>query len=96
MDGFAAELDELDEVILMDIYPARELPMEGVTSKIIFDKMKNPNKVMVIKSTLMDELKSRKVEVLLTLGAGDIDTFVLRIKNWLNENWTNFYDIMYW
>ncbi len=85
VDGFAAELDELDEVILMDIYPARELPMEGVTSKIIFDKMKNPNKVMVTKSTLMDELKNRKVEVLLTLGAGDIDTFVLKIKNWLSE-----------
>lgn len=83
VDGFAAELDELDEVVLMDIYPARELPMEGVTSKIIFDKMKNPNKVMVTKSTLMDELKNRKVEVLLTLGAGDIDTFVLKIKNWL-------------
>lgn len=85
VDGFAAELDELDEVILMDIYPARELPMEGVTSKIIFDKMKNPNKVMVTKSTLMDELKDRQMEVLLTLGAGDVDTFVLKIKNWLSE-----------
>ena len=85
VDGFAAELDELDEVILMDIYPARELPMEGVTSEIIFDKMKNPNKVMVTKSTLMEELKDRKVEVLLTLGAGDIGTFVLEIKNWLSE-----------
>ena len=52
---------------------------------IIFDKMKNPNKVMATKSTLMDELKDRKVEVLLTLGAGDIDTFVLKIKNWLSE-----------
>ena len=85
VDGFAAELDELDEVILMDIYPARELPIEGVTSKIIFDKMKNSNKVMVTKSTLMDELENRKVEVLLTLGAGDIDTFVEEIKNWLSE-----------
>jgi UDP-N-acetylmuramate--alanine ligase len=85
VDKFAAELDELDEVILMDIYPARELPMEGVTSEIIFDKMKNPNKVMVTKSTLMDQLKDRKVEVLLTLGAGDIDTFVLKIRNWLSE-----------
>lgn len=83
VDGFAKELDELDEVILMDIYPARELPMEGVTSKIIFDKMKNPGKVMVTKSTLMDELKEKKIEVLLTLGAGDIDTFVPKIKNWL-------------
>ena len=85
MDGFATELDELDEVILMDIYPARELPMKGVTSEIIFDKMKNSEKVMVTKSTLMEELKGRDIEVLLTLGAGDIDTFVLKIKNWLSE-----------
>lgn len=85
VDGFAKELDELDEVILMDIYPARELPMEGVTSKIIFDKMKNPVKVMVTKSTLMEELKGRKIEVLLTLGAGDIDTFIPKIKNWLTQ-----------
>mgnify|MGYP000378806095 CR=1 FL=1 len=85
VDGFATELDELDEVILMDIYPARELPMKGVTSEIIFDKMKNSEKVMVTKSTLMEELKGRDIEVLLTLGAGDIDTFVLKIKNWLSE-----------
>ena len=85
VDGFANELDELDEVILMDIYPARELPMKGVTSEIIFDKMKNSEKVMVTKSTLMEELKGRDIEVLLTLGAGDIDTFVLKIKNWLSE-----------
>jgi len=85
VDGFATELDELDEVILMDIYPARELPMKGVTSEIIFDKMKNSEKVMVTKSTLMEELKGRDIEVLLTLGAGDVDTFVLKIKNWLSE-----------
>jgi len=59
--------------------------MKGVTSEIIFDKMKNSEKVMVTKSTLMEELKGRDIEVLLTLGAGDIDTFVLKIKNWLSE-----------
>ena len=84
-DGFAAALDQLDEVILMDIYPARELPMPGVTSKIIFDKMKNPNKVLVTKETLMETLKERKVEALLTLGAGDIGTFVLPIKEMLKR-----------
>lgn len=78
--GFAAALDQLDEIILMDIYPARELPMEGVTSKIIFEKMKNPNKVMQAKEELMDHLKTRNFDVLLTLGAGDIDTFVEPIK----------------
>ncbi|MEM6965455.1 MAG: UDP-N-acetylmuramate--L-alanine ligase [Bacteroidota bacterium] len=85
VDGFAEELDKLDEVILMDIYPARELPIPGVTSEIIFEKMNIPNKVLVTKATLMDELKSRNVEVLLTLGAGDIDTFVKPIK-YLIEN----------
>ncbi len=79
-DGFAASLNKLDEVILMDIYPARELPLEGVTSTIIFEKISNPNKVLVSKKALMGELKKRNFEVLLTLGAGDIDTFVEPIK----------------
>ena len=73
-------LNQLDEVILMDIYPARELPIEGVKSEIIFEKIKNPNKVLVTKDTLMSELRNRDFEVLLTLGAGDIDTFVEPIK----------------
>jgi UDP-N-acetylmuramate--alanine ligase len=80
VDGFAEALDQLDEIILMDIYPARELPIEGVTSGIIFNKMKNPNKKMVTKFTLMDHLKELDFDVLLTLGAGDIDTFVKPIK----------------
>ncbi len=72
VDGFAEALDELDEVFLLDIYPARELPIEGVTSKIIFDKMKNSNKIMLSKNELIDRLRELKLEVLLTLGAGDI------------------------
>lgn len=79
-DGFAEELDQLDEVILMDIYPAREMPIEGVASEMIFERMKNKNKTLVSKATLMDEISKRKPEVLLTLGAGDIDTFVPKIK----------------
>ncbi len=82
-DGFAEELDKLDEIILMDIYPARELPMPGVTSEIVFDKMKNPNKVLVTKATLLNELKTRQLDVVMTIGAGDIDTFVLPIKRFL-------------
>lgn len=74
-DGFAAELSKLDEVILLDIYPARELPMPGVTSKIVFDKMTNENKKLLSKKDLMNELKEREFEVLMTLGAGDIDVF---------------------
>lgn len=80
VDGFAAELDKLDEIILMDIYPARELPIEGVSSESIFNRMKNPNKKLVTKETLMDTLKAYNLEILMTLGAGDIDTFVPKIK----------------
>ncbi len=65
----------MDEVILLDIYPARELPMPGVTSKIVFDKMTNENKKLLSKKDLMNELKEREFEVLMTLGAGDIDVF---------------------
>ena len=64
----------------MDIYPARELPIEGVTSESIFNRMKNPNKKLVTKETLMDTLKAYNLEILMTLGAGDIDTFVPKIK----------------
>jgi len=80
VDGFAAELDKLDEVILMDIYPARELPIEGVDSGIIFQRLKNKNKKWVKKQELMDNIEWSQLEVLLTLGAGDIDTFVEKIK----------------
>ncbi len=80
VDGFAEALDKLDEIILMDIYPARELPIDGVSSEIIFEKMKNTNKVLVTKESLMNELQGRDFEVLITLGAGDIDTFVEPIK----------------
>lgn len=85
VDGFAEELDKLDEIILMDIYPARELPIEGVSSEIIFNKMKNQNKILVTKESLMHVLKDYHPEILITLGAGDIDTFVPKIKEFLNH-----------
>jgi UDP-N-acetylmuramate--alanine ligase len=83
VDGFAESLDMLDEVLLMDIYPAREEPIDGVTSKIIFDKMKIENKTLVTKEMLMDEVRRRNLEVLMTLGAGDIDVFVSQIDKLL-------------
>lgn len=79
-DGFARALDKLDEVFLMEIYPARELPMEGVTSEMIFQAMNNTHKVLVTKATLMDAVDWQHLEVVVTLGAGDIDTFVPKIK----------------
>lgn len=86
VEGFAEELDKMDEILIMDIYPARELSIEGVTSEIIFEKMKNPNKTLVTKDTLMDFLDRLKPEILMTLGAGDIDTFVPKIKEKYNNN----------
>ncbi|MCX6274879.1 MAG: UDP-N-acetylmuramate--L-alanine ligase [Bacteroidetes bacterium] len=83
-DGFAKSLSLLDELILLDIYPARELPIEGVTSELILNKVSIPNKALCRKEGVMVELKARKVEVLLTLGAGDIDQLVEPIRNYLN------------
>jgi UDP-N-acetylmuramate--alanine ligase len=83
VDEFAASLSLLDELILLDIYPARELPIEGVTSQIIFDKVKNTEKVLLLKGELMEYLNDKNVEVLMTLGAGDIDVFVQPIKELL-------------
>ncbi len=79
-DGFAAALDELDEPIIIDIYPARELPIEGVSSQMILNKMKNPNKRLSNKAEILSTLDFNKIKVLLTLGAGDIDTLIPKIK----------------
>ena len=75
-DGFAAALDKLDECVLLPIYPARELPMEGVTSQIIFDKMQLKNKYLLTKEQFLIYVKNNMQEVLLMLGAGDIDKMV--------------------
>jgi UDP-N-acetylmuramate--alanine ligase len=85
-EGFAASLDALDEVLLMEIYPARELPIEGVDSSIIFDKMKNQHKTRVNKENLMEILQTKQFDVILTLGAGDIDLFREPIKQYLASN----------
>jgi UDP-N-acetylmuramate--alanine ligase len=80
-DDFARSLDLLDECILMEVYPARELPIEGVSSQMLLDKMKLANKSICQKKDLVEEISNRSIEVLLTMGAGDIDTFVEPIKN---------------
>lgn len=79
-DGFAESLDLADEVILLDIYPAREEPMPGITSQIIFDKMQNSRKTLCSKTGLMDVVKEKNIEVLCTIGAGDIDQEVPKLK----------------
>ncbi len=84
VDGFAAALDLLDEPVLIPIYPARELPIPGVTSKLIFDKMDNPNKRMMHKEEATELFSSEEglkgVEALMTLGAGNIDQLVPKIR----------------
>ena len=82
---FAQSLSLLDELILLDIYPAREKPIEGVTSKIIFDKVTCP-KTLCSKEELLPLLeKKNDIEVLLTVGAGDIDQLLEPIKQILEE-----------
>jgi len=85
VDGFAASLSLLDELILLDIYPARELPIEGVSSKIIFDKVTIANKQLCTKETLLEVLRTKELDVLVTFGAGDIDRFVQPIREFLEN-----------
>lgn len=80
---FAQSLNKLDQLILLDIYPAREQPIEGVTSKIIFDNVSIKNKIMIQKENLLEELEKRDIDTLITFGAGDIDRLVNPIKELL-------------
>lgn len=84
-EGFADALDMLDECILLDIYPARELPIAGVTSSMIAGLMKNKNVTLTTKHELLNVLKNRKIDVLMTMGAGDIDTMIEPIKQLLTR-----------
>ena len=80
VDGFAESLSKFDELLMLDIYPARELPIEGVTSKWILNKIDNPNKKWIQKSELISEIKKSNAQIVLTLGAGDIGEEVKHIK----------------
>ena len=73
---FAHSLSALDELILLPIYPARELPIKGVESGMIYDLVTIQNKKIVSKEELMSEIESRDIDILITLGAGDISTFI--------------------
>jgi UDP-N-acetylmuramate--alanine ligase len=75
-EGFAEILDQLDEVILLPVYPAREKPLEGVSSQMIFDKMKLKKKSLLNKDDIPGKLDIKNLDVLLTIGAGDIDRLV--------------------
>ena len=85
VDGFAESLDLADEVILLDIYPARELPIEGVTSEIILNKMSLNNKHILSKESTLKWVEASPLEILITAGAGDIDNLIEPIKNILSN-----------
>ena len=83
--GFAMALSLLDELILLDIYPAREEPIEGVTSDIIFKNVTCKHKIMLHKENLLDYLSGKELDVLATFGAGDIDRLVQPITELLEK-----------
>jgi UDP-N-acetylmuramate--alanine ligase len=82
-DAFAESLELLDELFLLDIYPAREQPIEGVTSSLIFNKVNLKHKTLCSKDEVINFIMDAKVDVLLTLGAGDIDTLPVYLTKML-------------
>ncbi|VXB09389.1 UDP-N-acetylmuramate--L-alanine ligase [Flavobacterium sp. 9AF] len=84
IDGFAESLSKFDEIILLDIYPARELPMEGVTSDWLLGKIENKDKRLIRKEMLADTFASIDADVFVTIGAGDIGELVKDVKEVLN------------
>lgn len=86
MDEFAAVLSSFDRVYLLDIYPAREEPIEGVTSAVLLDKISNTDKHLVHKKDLLQTIQSKATDVLVMLGAGDIGLEVKGVReSWLNK-----------
>ena len=83
-DGFVATLDQADEVILLPIYPARELPIPGVTSDMLLDKMKLQHKRLMSKEELMNWAASTQDKLIVMAGAGDIDACVIQVQAILN------------
>ena len=89
MNDFAKALEKFDKIALLDIYPAREEPINGISSKSIFDKIKNSNKLLIKKSDLNELVCNNESELIISLGAGDIGNEVELIKKSLieiNEN----------
>ena len=80
-DDFAKSLSQFDEIILLDIYPARELPMEGITSSWLLSKIENKNKKLVSKTDLIPSILESDAKIIVTIGAGDIGELVPKIKS---------------
>src|SRR5579871_380586 len=86
-DGFAKSLDLADQVILLPIYPARELPVEGITSEMILNKMKITEKKILDRQALLNWIKDQRPELVITAGAGDIDMLIMPIKEALEKKY---------
>ena len=84
-DEFARALSQVDKLILLDIYPAREEPIPGVSSEIIFEKVTAPQKVLLKKEELMDYLAKEEIDILITFGAGNIDRYTPLITSMLEK-----------
>lgn len=85
-EDFASSLSVFDKVFLLDIYPAREIPIEGISSAWLLDKISNPQKSLVQKSELQEKIKAEKADVVVMMGAGDIGEEVEKVKKaLLNE-----------
>ncbi len=84
-DDFAKSLEALNDLLLMEIYPAREEPIEGVNSEMLLNKVRMVNKKLVDRENIVEEVLRLSPEVLLTMGAGDIDRLIEPIKNALDE-----------
>jgi UDP-N-acetylmuramate--alanine ligase len=82
---FAKVLSTADDVMLLEIYPARELPIEGINSKMLLDKITTINKEVCGKDLVLERIKNKNPELLLTVGAGDIDTLIEPLKNTLSN-----------
>ncbi|MEZ5195419.1 MAG: hypothetical protein R2764_03175 [Bacteroidales bacterium] len=76
----------LDDIILLPIYPARELPIEGVNSEMILDRIRKSNKQICTKDKLINGIANKQFDIILTLGAGDIDQLVEPIKESINKH----------
>ncbi|WP_291035840.1 UDP-N-acetylmuramate--L-alanine ligase [Dyadobacter sp. 50-39] len=88
-DGFAESLSLADRLLLLDIYPARELPIDGVDSQMILDKVTSADKQLVAKEEVLQLLKELNTDIVVTIGAGDIDTLVGPIRDLLQNPVTN-------
>ena len=84
-DEFAKSLSQFDEILLLEIYPARELPISGIDAQWLFDKISNPNKTLTTKQQLVNDLKSSACTIKLIVGAGDIGEEVKNITKQLMQ-----------